>query len=182
MYDGSKLSLISATVVVPPWRPRPASATAIPNADLQLPDGWSDDGEKLTAPNGVSIVLGFRHWILSHRWNPADMPLAPEAGANPVELSDPTSGSGTRLITLYSEFAWTKSKGVWNAAVGRELWTTLAELEELSVTPAPTGTTSAGGGPAGEETEAQHIKRDLMATARMIGDTAAHLLAQATKL
>ncbi len=185
MYDGSKLNLISATVVVPPWRPRPASATAVPDADMQIPTGWSDDGEKLTAPNGVSVVLGFRSHILKTRWNPLDVPLSPEAGANPVEIGDPTSGSGTRLVTLYSELAWTKEKGVYNAPVGREFATALTELAKLPTTPVPTGTVSSGGGEtpaAQEETEAQRIKRDLLAAARMIGETATHLLTQVTKL
>ncbi|HVU70226.1 MAG TPA: hypothetical protein VHD63_24060 [Ktedonobacteraceae bacterium] len=186
LYDASRLQLVSATIAVPPWRPRPASATALPTADMQIPAGWRDDGDKLTAPNGVSVVLGFRHWILSHRWNPADVPLAPEAGANPVELGEAQPGTdqdGTRLITMYNELCWTKARGVWLATVGRELWTLLTQHQPATPVPASVTKTSAGGGPAEpEETEAQAIKRDLLAAARLIGDTATHLLERARQL
>jgi len=155
-----------------------------------VPKGWADDGKTLTAPNGIKVVLGFREHILSHKWDPADVPLAPEAGANPVEIGETQPGtdqSGTRLITMYSELCYTKARGVWNATVGRELWTLLNEKLPNTPAPVPAPTaTSTGSEPAAttetEETEAQRIKRDLLAAARMIGDTATHLLSQAKKL
>jgi len=43
-----------------------------------VPQGWHDDGNVLTAPNGQKVVLGFRTYILSHAWYPQDVPLAAE--------------------------------------------------------------------------------------------------------
>ena len=153
-----------------------------------VPPGWIDNGTALTAPNGIKVVLGFREHILSRTWEPANVPLAPEAGANPVELGfsqKDGNNAGTRQIFMYSELCYTKARGVWNATVGREFWTLLNE--KLPTTPSPalastTTTKSAGGGPAEPEAEASEIKRELMATERMIGDTATHLLKRASQL
>ncbi len=179
IYDAGRLSLVGATVVTPPWRPRPAHARALPNADMQIPTGWADDGEKLSAPNGISIQQGFRAYILAHRWHPGDIPLAAEAGANPVEMGDPSSGSGTRLVTRYSELIWTASRGVYNASVGREFYTALSALASLPSTPVP-APIHAGGGPG--EQDVHEIRSELLAAARMIGDLATHLLARVNQL
>lgn len=88
-----------------------------------VPIGWHDDGTNLTAPNGIIVHTGFRTWILTHPWDAGDTPVAPEYGANPVELAyhQPVGPqSGTRQLFLYSELCWTATRGVYRASVGRE--------------------------------------------------------------
>lgn len=164
MYDAGKLQLVSATVVVPPWRPRPDSATAIPTADLQVPDGWQDDmpSGMLKASNGIDIAEPFRTFILAHNWNGSDVPLAPEQAADPVEIGfQDADHAGKRLITMYNELCWTQSRGVYRASVGRELSIALASRT------------------AQVESTA---KQEIMAAARLIGDTATHLITQVAQL
>jgi hypothetical protein len=137
-YDAAKLQFVSLTVVVPPWMPRPAStvppAFAPVQADpsLKIPDGWSDDGSTLTAPNGGQAVLGFRHYILTHAWDAADMPIGKEESVNPIEIGyTPADGDtkGARLICMYTELGYTPKRGVYKISVGRELATALAQLK-----------------------------------------------------
>jgi hypothetical protein len=127
-YNASTLQLVSATVVVPPWRPRPASTTP-PTTILVLPAGWSDDGTTLLASNGVQVVRGFRAHVLQNVWDAANVPLAPESGVNPVELSNPTSGSGTRQIFIDTDLGYTTAQGVYEIHVGREFWTLLNQQQ-----------------------------------------------------
>jgi hypothetical protein len=129
-YDASKLQMASATITVPPWRPRPVSATSLPTADMQIPDGWSDDmpGATLTAPNGQPVTGDFRLYVLSHAWNPADVPMGPAQSANPVELGFSQAdgnNAGTRQVFMYSELAETSTRPLYKASVGREFWTLL---------------------------------------------------------
>src|SRR5260370_11731899 len=75
-YDASKMQLVTATAVVPPWLPRPppgfnpltdflpidsAEATAMP----VVPTGWHDDAQILTSPNGVQLTLSFSQYVLT---------------------------------------------------------------------------------------------------------------------
>jgi hypothetical protein len=130
IYNAITLQIVTATVVIPPWRPRPASTTP-PEADMNIPTNWEDDGTILTAPNGIPVVKGFRDFILSHPWDWMDMPLTPEYGSNPVELgfNQPDShNAGTAQVFLYSELCWTQARGVYQASIGREFWTLFTEL------------------------------------------------------
>lgn len=77
-----------------------------------VPDGWKDDGEKLTAPNGVPVVLGFRAHVLAGKWNPANVPLEAEYHADPVLLHNPGVGSGQRQLFRDCMLWWTHEKGV----------------------------------------------------------------------
>ena len=86
-----------------------------------VPTGWTDDGTTLTAPNGHRVVKGFRDWILSHNWDPADQPLQEEEGRTPVEYSNPGLGGGSRQIFWKTVLEWTPPKGVFVAAGGQEL-------------------------------------------------------------
>jgi lysozyme len=98
-----------------------------------IPQGWSDDGTTLTAPNGVKVVLGFRSYVLSHAWDAADMPLAPEAGVDPVEVgySQPDGNNkGTRQIFMYSVLGYTPKRGVFQISVGREFYALLNQKPE----------------------------------------------------
>ncbi len=144
-YDASMLQLVSATVAVPPWKPRPVSSNPpAGDTNMHIPSGWSDDGKTLCATNGQKVVLGFRGYILEHTWDATDIPLAPEAGANPVELAYSQPGghnSGTRQFFMYSELCYTAERGVYRASVGRECWTLLKT--STSPTSLPSSTTQA---------------------------------------
>lgn len=190
-YSAAALQLVSATVVVPPWRPRPTNTLA-PTADLNIPAGWSDDGTSLTAPNGISVVQGFRAYILAHAWNPGDIPLAPEQSANPVELGyqqPDGNNAGARLINMYTELCWTSARGVYPASVGREFWTLLNQQQNMQPLPdapltPPTGASTAKIAQAIplDASTSSALMRDLMAAARLVGDTSTHMQAQLNAL
>lgn len=164
-YDASRLQLVGATVAVPPWRPRPASATAIPADDQHIPSGWSDNGQELTAPNGVKVSNGMRSYILTHTWNPADWPLAAVESVNPVEIgfSQPDgNNAGLRQLFMYTELCATTARGVYVASVGREFLT----LEKTDK-PAPVDAAA---------------RANVQAAARLIADTSTQLLADVAAL
>ncbi len=124
IYDAAKLVLVSATVVVPPWLPRPPAGfdprkeTSSMNV---VPLGWRDDGTTLVAPNGHRVVLGFRGHVLANSWNKDNVPLEDEHGQAPVAESDPTLGNGTAQSFRDTTLAWTSAKGVFELAQGQEL-------------------------------------------------------------
>jgi hypothetical protein len=89
-------------------------------SEVGVPAGWKDDGITLTAPHGNVVVKGFRDWVLTHGWNPVDVPEGPESYANPVEYSDPASGVGSiQAFALTGQLCWTAAKGVYVAGNGR---------------------------------------------------------------
>ncbi|HET8841810.1 MAG TPA: hypothetical protein VFN35_10100, partial [Ktedonobacteraceae bacterium] len=170
LYNANRLELVSATVVVPPWRPRPASTTP-PEADMQIPANWNDDGTTLSAPNGIKVSGAFRTYILSHPWESADVPLGPAQNADPVELGwQQTDGNnaGLRLICMYSELCYTVKRGVYRASLGREF---LTLLNQQSI-PQPPPNTPAPGATLDE----------LRAAARLIGDTSTQMLNQLNEI
>jgi|SRR5579883_2905303 len=169
LYDAGKLQLVSATVVAPPWRPRPESESAIPTADMQIPDGWQDDGQQLVAPNGVPVTGAFRLYVLCSAWPPADVPMGPEHSANPVELGwqqRDDNNEGTRQIFLYSELCRTSTRSAYRASVGREFWTALQAAEQSR----------------GPSAQATATINDIKAAAKLAGDTSAHIMSQADAL
>ncbi|MDQ6662685.1 MAG: hypothetical protein M3Z24_17185 [Chloroflexota bacterium] len=136
-YDASRLQLLSATVIVPSWLPRPSAdfdprkETSMPTLP-GIPTGWHDDGTTLTAPNGHKVILGFRKFILSQsNWNAGNMPLEEEIGLNPVEESNPSLGTGTQQIFTSTILEWTPARGVFEAWVGQEFLKIRAERDAL---------------------------------------------------
>jgi hypothetical protein len=81
-----------------------------------IPDGWTDDGTVLTAPNGMKIDTGMRTYILetyprSHGvWPRENVPLAPEHTLAQISSADPSLGGGTRIDFLYWSLGWSRSK------------------------------------------------------------------------
>ena len=141
-YDAGKLQLDIATAVVPGWLPRPPAgfnpltdflpvdseeATAMP----VVPAGWHDDGQTLTAPNGIQVTLGFRQYVLTHSWNPNNYPLEPAVGLNPLEESNPALGGGTQQVFRWIVLEWTASRNVFFSFVGQELMTVRADRDNL---------------------------------------------------
>jgi hypothetical protein len=108
-----------------------------------VPNGWHDDGKTLTAPNGFKCVLGFRGHILNNPWDPNNWPVENETYPNPLELSNPSLGGGTRQrFRLGTTLEYTKDRGVFVAYSGLELIALeqkVAQLEQqLQSNPAPT--------------------------------------------
>ena len=132
-YDAQRMQLISATVVVPPWLPRPPAGFDprkehfMPN----IPKGWQDNGTTLTAPNGHKIVHGFRKYVLFHNWDPQNVPLEEEVGLNRLEESNPSLGSGTQQVFNWTTLEWTPSRGVFVAWTGQELMKIRADKAAL---------------------------------------------------
>ena len=123
VYDAQRLQLSSATAVVPPWRPRPPAGFDPTRSDFVpvIPAGWRDDGTTLTASNGHRVVLGFRRYILTHTWDPTNLPLQEENGRSPLEESNPALGSGTQQVFNWTILEWTPARGVFVAWSGPEL-------------------------------------------------------------
>lgn len=88
-----------------------------------IPQGWTDDGSTLTAPNGHKVVLGFRNYILANNWDPNNVPLEEEYRTDPVEdyYDQPGANSGQRQMFLYCELIWTPQRGVYQPGIGVEL-------------------------------------------------------------
>jgi|SRR5271157_2528783 len=87
-----------------------------------VPQGWSDDGKTLTAPNGVKVVLGFRDFVLGNNWGSDDWPLRPEYAVNPVEQSNPSEGEGEAQEFRMSRLIYIKATNkVVKSWIGQEL-------------------------------------------------------------
>jgi N-acetyl-anhydromuramyl-L-alanine amidase AmpD len=96
-----------------------------------IPNGWTDDGTTLTAPNGHKVVRGFRDWILSHHWDPQNYPLEEEHGQNPLEISDPALGGGSQQLFRMACLEWTAQRGIFVSWVGQEVLALRAEIASL---------------------------------------------------
>jgi Domain of unknown function (DUF1906) len=86
-----------------------------------VPQGWTDANNVLTAPNGVKVVHGFRDWVLSHNWDPANWPLGAEFGTSLLEASNPSLGGGSQQLFRWSMLGYTAARGVFNEWLGQEL-------------------------------------------------------------
>jgi hypothetical protein len=75
-----------------------------------IPNGWNDDGTRLTAPNGKSAVLGFRWHILTHPWAPDDWPLESEHYEPFLDVTDPDQGDGIVQHFRKSILAWQENQ------------------------------------------------------------------------
>lgn len=100
-----------------------------------VPNGWTDDGIILTAPNGVIMAQGFRQYVLSQPvWDPNNVPLRAEYGANPAILHRPDLGGGTRQEMREGLLWWTNASGVvYEGQIGLELVSLYDALAKQSV-------------------------------------------------
>lgn len=99
------------------WIMQKVSATV-----SSVPAGWTDDGTQLTAPNGETCTLGFRDFVLNAAggWQPWNWPLQSAYGADPLEISNPALGGGTRQVFRATVLEWTSARSVFAAWVGQE--------------------------------------------------------------
>jgi len=86
-----------------------------------VPAGWKDSGATLTAPNGITVTLGFRDYILNNNWPSGNWPIEEAHAESPLELSNPGLGSGTQQVYRWSVLEWTPTQGVFIAWSGQEL-------------------------------------------------------------
>ena len=87
-----------------------------------VPQGWSDDGSTLKAPDGTPVHLGFRDHVLSSgNWDPANVPLEPEQHLSIIEQSNPGLGAGQRQIFRWKSLEYTPKMGVFEGWLGQEL-------------------------------------------------------------
>ncbi|HEX3640094.1 MAG TPA: N-acetylmuramoyl-L-alanine amidase [Ktedonobacteraceae bacterium] len=86
------------------------------------PQGWSDDGHTLKAPNGIPVVLGFRDKVLNSNWDPANWPMRAEYHADPVEQSHPSLGAGPAQEFRWDRLAGCASLGIYKTWLGQELY------------------------------------------------------------
>lgn len=126
IYKADALSIVSATVAVPPWMPRPTSDIPPTGGNsMTIPTGWHDDGTTLTAPNGHKVIQGFRTHVLNNTWLADNQPLGEEFGMTQLEAGNPQSGAGTEQIFMKTILEWNAAHGVFEMQdVGQELLTT----------------------------------------------------------
>jgi N-acetyl-anhydromuramyl-L-alanine amidase AmpD len=91
------------------------------NGGPMVPQDWTDNGTVLKAPNGHTVTLGFRDYILNNNWPSGNWPLEEAHGQTPLELSNPSLGGGTQQVFRWSVLEWTPSQGVFVSWVGQEL-------------------------------------------------------------
>ncbi len=139
-YDISKLQLISGVVFVPSWMPRPDPSTDWTKDPSQgVPQGWSDNGTVLKAPNGFTVVNDFRKHILSTpSWQSWDVPLQEQETRTLIEESNPSLGGGYRQIFAGHMLEWTSKIGVQEAHVGQELMYVLNDRDRIKAADAQT--------------------------------------------
>lgn len=75
-----------------------------------VPAGWSDNGQRLATPNTTAIIVhGFRDFILTHGWDPANTPVENEKSANPCDPTDTHSGPGSQQTFKDDILIWQQS-------------------------------------------------------------------------
>ncbi len=131
-YDASRLRFVSATVIVPPWMPRPANNTPPTGGDtMPVPAGWTDKDGKLTAKNGHYLEHGFRQHVLdAPTWPPDDEPLMEEVGSPHPEIHlDPKQGSF--VILKNEKLVYYPDRGVVVCSSGEEIYAYMKLVEGL---------------------------------------------------
>lgn len=87
----------------------------------QVPIGWKDDGNTLTAPNGVAVRTGFRDWVMGQNWEGDNWPLQAEQGLQQLEMGNPGLGGGTWQPFRWKVLEWTQKAGVFEGWCGQEV-------------------------------------------------------------
>ncbi|HTJ49430.1 MAG TPA: hypothetical protein VL443_08270 [Cyclobacteriaceae bacterium] len=107
--------------------------TAYEEAQLVIPKGWTYDSvnKKLTAPNNLTVTDGFCQWILNNNWDPNNYPLSSAVGLNPVELGNPSLGSGTVQPFRKTVLGWTPKTNVYEMWIGQEYIALYKERSDL---------------------------------------------------
>ncbi|GAC1349323.1 MAG: hypothetical protein NVSMB27_21370 [Ktedonobacteraceae bacterium] len=104
-----------------------------PSPMQAVPQGWSDDGTTLKAPNGQVVVKGFRQWILTHPWDAANLPLEAEHWQDPLEVANPSLGGGSQQAFHWTVLQYTqKDNKIMEMWTGQELLALWKQRESLA--------------------------------------------------
>lgn len=101
---------------------------------MGAPKGWklSADGKKLTAPNGVDVVLGFKDKVLNSTWDAGNVPLFPQKGVPSVQFHA-SFGPGDVQFFRDGMLWYTKAKGViWESQLGAEIYARTQAMDQLA--------------------------------------------------
>jgi hypothetical protein len=105
-----------------------------------VPQGWTDDGTYLTAPNGKTVVLGFRWHILTHPWAPDNWPIENEHYESVLDITNPQQGDGMVQHFRMSVLAWHEESArvldLWSGAIALA-WQRKAQATAHAVIAAP---------------------------------------------
>ena len=63
-----------------------------------VPQGWTDDGTTLRAPDGTPVVFGFRAHVLANNWDAANTPDGPQYYLTQLEASNAALGDGDQQM------------------------------------------------------------------------------------
>lgn len=98
--------------------------------------GWKDDGQKLTAPNGIAMVKGFRLAVINATYyDPADWPLELEHGADQMEVSNPAIEPGTQQTCRMTIWEWNTKRGVFRMWTGQEILALRKLVQQHEIAP-----------------------------------------------
>lgn len=101
-----------------------------------VPMGWKDDGSTLTAPNGKTVTLGFRWYVLTHPWSSDNWPLEDAHFAAMIDVTNPQEGGGTVQHFRKSILAWQQGTSdildLWSGATSLA-WQQRATTAEQTV-------------------------------------------------
>ncbi|HEX3640211.1 MAG TPA: hypothetical protein VHV10_02855 [Ktedonobacteraceae bacterium] len=85
------------------------------------PQGWSDDGTTLKAPDGTPVTLGFRDLVRGSNWDPANVPLETVKHFPILEQSNPGLGAGEAQLFNLDRLEYNPKLGIFPGWLGKEL-------------------------------------------------------------
>lgn len=133
-YDTIKASLpIAAISLAPLVRITPDNdGNSNGNGGAMIPAGWKDANDTLTAPNGKTVVLGFRNYVETHAWASSDEPLEEERTVNHVSrVQAPYNKVGRRQVCAQSVLGFIDN-AVIELDAGAELLAAEAALDQVT--------------------------------------------------
>ena len=139
-YNASQLigGLVSATAVQTYWLPKPPAGYDPRKGNLvvTVPNGWTYDSttKVLKAPNGFEVRDGFGQHVLNNPWDPANWPLENESWNDPLEVSNPSLGPGSRQRFRWTALGYTANRGVYEMWTGQELMALSNLISSLQAT------------------------------------------------
>ncbi len=89
--------------------------------NMNVPNGWTDDGHTLKSPDGTPVTLGFRDHVLGSNWDPTNVPLEAEHHDLILEQSNTSLGAGQSQMFRKTRLEYTPKMGVFEGWLGQEL-------------------------------------------------------------
>lgn len=105
----------------------------MPETPTHLPQGWSDDGRLLYAPDKkFPVVLGFRNHVLTFPggWEADNWPMEAEHHMSQLEYSNPALGAGQQQIFRKCVLEYLpKENRIVHMWIGQELLALRSKME-----------------------------------------------------